>query len=172
MDVRHCHSPQEGTETQFLHSDAFTSQECTGKLFFFNIQLYKVHLKCMNYLSQVGVLAILSLVIKPTVQNKSFHSNSTFQICRLPQATIYNQFPARVTYAMYGKWQLFKWQWSEAYWIRLSHFYIGFCDFFFKEMKNWWKYFKNFDKLRHLCSSILQPISHAEEWLIYQTVYS
>lgn len=43
--------------------------------FFFNIQLYKVHLKhYMNYLSQVGELAILSLVIKPTVQNKSFHS--------------------------------------------------------------------------------------------------
>lgn len=62
-------------QKQFLHSDAFTSQECTWK---FNIQLHKVHLKCRNYLSQVGELAILSLVIKPTVQNKSFHSNSTF----------------------------------------------------------------------------------------------
>lgn len=55
----------------------------------------------MNYLSQVGELAILSLVIKPTVQNKSFHSNSTFEICRLLQATVYNQFPVHVTYAMY-----------------------------------------------------------------------
>lgn len=44
--------------------------------FFCYTQLHKVHMKCyMNYLSQEGELAILSLVIKPTVQSKSFHSN-------------------------------------------------------------------------------------------------
>lgn len=91
------------------------------KVFFFNIQLYKVHLKCMNYLSQVGVLAILSLVIKPTVQNKSFHSKSTFQICRLPQATIYNRFPALVTYAMHIQmtviWSILDQIISFSYWF-------------------------------------------------------
>lgn len=73
-DVKPCNSLHKGTEIHFLLSNAFTSQECKG-IFFFNIQLYKVHMKCyMNYLSQVGELAILSLVITPTVQNKSFHS--------------------------------------------------------------------------------------------------
>lgn len=64
---------------------------------FCNIQLYKVHLRCsMNYLSQVGELANLSLVIKPTVQNKSFHSN--FWLHRFLHATIYNCSPACVTH--------------------------------------------------------------------------
>lgn len=68
--------------------------------FSFNIQLYKVHLKCyVNYLSQAGELAILSSVIKPTARGKSFHSN--FETRRNPRATTYNCFSARVAYATY-----------------------------------------------------------------------
>lgn len=66
------------TSIRFPLSNAFTSQERKGNffIFFVSVQPYKVHLKCyMNYLSQVGELAVLSLVFKPTVQSKSFRSN-------------------------------------------------------------------------------------------------
>lgn len=103
--------------------------------FFFNIQLYKVHLKhYMNYLSQVGELAILSLVIKPTVQNKSFHSY--FWICRLLYATIYNCFSAHMTDAMYNKPKYpsdFKYVGSDC----VIFILFLWSKIFFKEMGNW-----------------------------------